>query len=102
VNGDSTAAYVAIAVVGTLVGYNLYVMLIAFAHRRNCGAPILTAREVRYLAAALLCGVAIVAGCATYAQSLMARLCLILGSATLAGACIAHVWLYRRVFAIRR
>ncbi|HEY1680603.1 MAG TPA: hypothetical protein VGF98_03045 [Candidatus Tumulicola sp.] len=101
-NADFTAAYVTIALIGLLGGYNLYAILLIYLHRKNRGLPILTAREVLLLAAALICATSLVAGCTAFAPTLMARFSLALGAAVLLGAAIRHCWSYRRVFLIRK
>ena len=101
-NGDFTAAYVTIALIGFLGGYNLYAIVLIYLHRKNRGLPILTAREVRLLAAALVCAASLVAGCTAFAQTLMARFTMALGSALLLGAAVQHCWWYRGVFAFRK
>jgi hypothetical protein len=101
-NVDFTATYVPIAVIGLLAGYNLYAILLFFLHRKNHGMPLLTAREVLVLAAALVCAASLVAGCTALAQTQLARFSLALGAALLLGAAIRHCWSYRRVFTVRR
>jgi hypothetical protein len=101
-NGDPGVIYAAIALVGAIGGYNLYAMLLFFAHRRSREAPIFTAREVIYLAGALICAAVVVAAFAANAQTLMPRLSLAFGAAAFVGAAVRHIWLYRRVFSIRR
>jgi hypothetical protein len=101
-NGDFTTAYVTIALIGLLGGYNLYAILLIYLHRKNRGLPILTAREVLVLAAALVCAASLVAGCTAFAQTPMARFTMVLGAAILLGASIRHCWSYRRVFMPRK
>jgi hypothetical protein len=102
VNGDTSAAYVAIAFVGLLGGYNLYAILLLYVQRRKPGTPVFTAREVVYFGALLVCGAMVVAGCTALASTAMVRFSLSLGSAVLLGAAIRHFGIYRRVFTHRK